>query len=95
MMGWTLVEVYYKKTQKNTQKNINQKKEQLARCRKAMMIGTLNARTVRLAHKQQELSRVFSDSGLEILGIQEHRIVHTDTTVIENVMGNILITSSV
>ena len=45
-----------------------------------MMIGTLNVRTVRLAYKQQELSRVFSDSGLEILGIQEHRIVYTDTS---------------
>ena len=75
------------KTQKNTKKYIYQKKGQLTSCQKAMMVGTLDVRTVRLAHKQLELSRVFSDSRLKILGIQEHRIVHTDTTVIDNIMG--------
>lgn len=63
-------------------------------CKKDSYIGTLNVRTIRKDHTRNELAHCFAKSGLTALGIQEHRIVHTEETksqCLEN--GSFLITS--
>ena len=47
------------------------------------LIGTFNIRTAREAYKRLELVTQFLESGMEILGIQEHRIVHQEPIRIE------------
>ena len=47
------------------------------------MVGTFNVRTVREGYKRLELVTQFLESGMEILGIHEHRIVHQEPIRIE------------
>ncbi len=71
------------KTQKNV-KNQNQKNGQpLVSCKQFSLVGTFNVRTVREGYKRLELVTQFLESGMEILGIQEHRIVHQEPIRIE------------
>ena len=39
-------------------------------------IGTLNVRAIRAVEKREELGHLFEESGMQILAIQEHRILH-------------------
>ena len=73
---------------KSCQKNI-------IKCTDFTYIGTLNVRTIRLGHKQCELAHRFANSGLEMMAIQEHRIIHDEPTK-TTVLGNdaYLLTSS-
>ena len=57
-------------------------------------IGTLNVRTARERHKQLELASLFMESGVSILGVQEHRIVHGEEIKIERYKGCRFITVS-
>ena len=64
-------------------------------CRKNTLIGTLNVRTARLDYMRQELANTFNSSGLEILGVQEHRVIHQEPIRMEKfAKGTCLITSS-
>ena len=53
-------------------------KGRLAQANKLICIGTLNVRTIRLQHKQQELANIFCNVKNNILGIVDHKIVHED-----------------
>ena len=84
-----------KKILEKTHKDINPKKPNILSCRSNTFVGTLNVRTARENHKRLELAKTFIDSGLEILGIQEHRVVHQELIKIEQLeRGTRLITSS-
>ena len=52
-------------------------------CRSFSYDGTLNVRTIRKRFLQEELASRFLDSGISILGVQEHRIVHGEPIKIE------------
>ena len=52
-------------------------------------IGTLNVRTIREDYKRLELATQFIRNGLEILGLQEHRIVHEEPIRIEHFKGGV------
>jgi len=69
-------------------------KAKLLRCKKEVIISTLNVRTMRDAHKRIELAHNFEEYGIDILGIQEHRIVHEDILKYEDIQGNTLVTTS-
>ena len=70
-------------------------KPALNRARKTIQIATLNVRTIRQSHKRQELVHTFGRSRIDILGIQEHRIIHSDTVQYEAFQeGTNLITTS-
>ena len=47
--------------------------EALLRCRKQLLIGTLNVNTLRNENRAAELDQCRKAVDLEILGIQEHR----------------------
>ena len=58
-------------------------------------MGTFNVRTIREDYKRLELATQFIRNGLEVLGIQEHRIVHEEPIRIEKFKGGVsLITVS-
>ena len=64
------------------------------RGQKGIFVGTLNVRTLREEYKRDELGVCMRNSGVQILGIQEHRIVH-GTEIGYQELGNCyLITSS-
>ena len=52
-------------------------------CRSILQIGTFNANTLRAENRAAELEQQRKDAGIEILGIQEHRIVLPDQNNIE------------
>ena len=69
----TRASINKKDLRKSCQKNI-------VKCTDFTYIGTLNVRTIRLEYKQRELAHRFASSGLEMMAIQEHRIVHAEPT---------------
>ena len=80
---------------KKKQKYKTPKKANILSCRSYNYIGTLNVRTIREDYKRMELSTLFGESGMEILGIQEHRIVHQDPIRMEKFTKGVhLITAS-
>ncbi len=48
-----------------------------------MSIGTINTRTLRSPHKQLELCALTQRYNIDVVGIQEHRIVHNDNNEIQ------------
>ncbi|KAF3841559.1 hypothetical protein F7725_007421 [Dissostichus mawsoni] len=54
----------------------------LMRCRRPFVMGTFNACTVREEARLVELAHCAEERGVEILGIQEHRRVHTDDRIV-------------
>ncbi|KAJ8406462.1 hypothetical protein AAFF_G00300360 [Aldrovandia affinis] len=54
----------------------------LLRCRRPFVMGTFNACTVREEARLVELAHCAEERGVEILGIQEHRRVHTDDQIV-------------
>ena len=70
-------------------------KKSLFSCTGITWVGTLNTRTIRTTQRKLEMVHLFEKSGAEIIGIQEHRIVHEEPLRIERVgKGSYLITSS-
>lgn len=68
----------------DSQRDVQQPKKQkmsIVSCKALSLIGTLNVRTIREQHKRQELAHTFARSGVKILGIQEHRIVHQEEDI--------------
>ncbi len=66
----------------------------LVSCRKNLNVSTLNVRTLSGNHRKQELAVNFSKYDLDLLGIQEHIIVHQETIRYGSIEGKTLITSS-
>ena len=64
-------------------KNHKKNQKSIISCKNDAYIGTLNVRTVREDHKRMELAKCFHGSGMKLLGIQEHRVVHEDDIKIE------------
>ncbi|KAJ4939860.1 hypothetical protein JOQ06_029296 [Pogonophryne albipinna] len=54
----------------------------LMRCRRPFVMGTFNACTVREEARLVELAHCAEERGVEILGIQDHRRVHTDVRIV-------------
>ncbi|KAJ4943537.1 hypothetical protein JOQ06_006037 [Pogonophryne albipinna] len=54
----------------------------LMRCRRPFVMGTFNACTVREEARLVELAHCAEERGVEILGVQEHRRVHTDDRIV-------------
>ena len=55
----------------------------LLRCRSHIKMGTFNANTLRTEYKVAECEQRRNDANIEILGVQEHRIILQDPTNIE------------
>lgn len=53
----------------------------------ATKIGTLNVRPIRTANKRLEFGYLFERGGLQILAIQEHRILHDEPIVVTTLGG--------
>ena len=58
----------------------------LFKCKKQITASTLNVRTLRESYKKEELAVNLIDKNIGILGIQEHRIIHQETTHYENLL---------
>lgn len=83
------------KPQKNVKDHNTKNSKSLITCREHSYIGTFNVRTAREDYKRLELAETFLESQMEILGVQEHRIVHQEPIRMENFKkGVCLITSS-
>jgi len=54
----------------------------------------MNVRTIRESHKKIELGHNFEEFGVDILGIQEHRICHEESLRYEDLEGKTLVTLS-
>ncbi|CAH1244595.1 Hypp7340 [Branchiostoma lanceolatum] len=54
----------------------------------------MNVRTIKEAQRREELSTNMALCDIDVLGIQEHRIVHEDDVRYESIHGNMLITTS-
>ena len=55
----------------------------LLRCRSHIKMGTFNANTLRTEYKVAECEQRRNDAGIDILGVQEHRIILQDPSNIE------------
>ena len=67
----------------------------LMNCKNETNISTLNVRTIRLSHKRHELVNNFTENGIDILGVVDHKIVHDDEPIrFEQFDNCFLITSS-
>lgn len=63
-------------------------------CKQIKLVGTMNVRTIREVSMQEELVHNFKEKHLDILAIQEHRIVHEDMLQQKDIDGVRMITSS-
>ncbi|XP_078661569.1 uncharacterized protein LOC144905694 [Branchiostoma floridae x Branchiostoma belcheri] len=66
----------------------------LVNCRRTTTISTLNVRTLKEARCREELATNLSLYEIDVLGIQEHRIVHEEEVKHEVINGQQLITTS-
>ena len=66
----------------------------LLRGQKDIFVGNLNVRTLREQYKRDELGVCMRNSGMQILGIQEHKIVHGTEIEYQDLGNCYLITSS-
>ena len=66
----------------------------LINCKKVIKISTMNVRTIREQRCREELVSNLIEQNIEVLGIQEHRIVHDETVRYERILGKTLITTS-
>ncbi|XP_072039049.1 craniofacial development protein 2-like [Amphiura filiformis] len=56
---------------------------QFLKCKKPINIATMNTRTLKNPHKQLELCALAKKYRIEVLAIQEHRIVHSDNSELQ------------
>ena len=64
------------------------------KCRHSMKIATFNVNTIRNDNKKEELAYVANKHQIEIIGIQEHRIIHNDVIEYRKIGEHHVITSS-
>ena len=69
---------------------------QLLMCKKTSLISTFNCRTLSSVKKLGELTASAQEYNIDIVCIQEHRILHEDTVIRHHVLKNkwVLLTSS-
>ena len=61
----------------------NSRERNLLKCKKSINIATMNARTLRSPHKQLELCALAKKYKIDVIGIQEHRIVQSDDSELQ------------
>ena len=59
------------------------KKPNFLKCKKTVNIGTMNTRSLRSPHKQLELCVLAQRYNNDVIGIQEHRMVHNDNSDVQ------------
>ncbi|XP_072042893.1 uncharacterized protein [Amphiura filiformis] len=69
-------------------------RKNLMNCKKIINISTMNVRTIRENRCREELVSNLIEYNIDILGIQEHRIVHKEPVKFEDILGQTLITTS-
>ena len=70
------------------------RRRNLVSCKKATTVSTMNVRPIRGQHCREELVSDLIDYTIEVLGIQEHRIVHDEPVRYENIIGRTLVTTT-
>ena len=65
----------------DTEERGRAREPRLLKCKKKIYISTLNTRTLRSIHLQEEICGLAKLHNQDILGIQEHRIVHQDEEI--------------
>ena len=63
-------------------------------CKDTITVSTMNVRTIREQRCREELISNLVSYDVDILGLQEHRIVHDDPVKYEIIQGKPLITTS-
>ena len=66
----------------------------LLKCKQGIIISTINVRTIREEHKQIKLKYNFEYHNIDILGIQEHRIIHDEKVRYKTIGRSIFVTTS-
>ena len=66
----------------------------LLKCKQEIITSTMNIRTIREEHKQIELKYNFEYHNIDILGIQEHRIIHDEKVRYKTIGRSIFVTTS-
>ena len=59
------------------------KKPNFLKCKKTVNIGTMNTRSLRSPQKQLELCVLAQRYNNDVIGIQQHRIVHNDNSDVQ------------
>ena len=72
----------------------SQRKEAVLRCGQRLLVGTHNVNTLRNENRAAELARCRNETDIEILGVQEHRIIHADPIEFKRLGSSYLVTSS-
>ena len=72
----------------------NSQPRSFLKCRHSMKIATFNVNTIRNDNQKEELAYVANKHQIEIIDIQEHRIIHNDEIEYRKVGEHHLITSS-
>ena len=70
------------------------KTKNLVSCKSTTIVSTMNVRTIRERCNREELAANLIEHNIDILGIQEHRIVHNEPVKYEDMLGSTLITTS-
>ncbi|XP_072050068.1 uncharacterized protein [Amphiura filiformis] len=71
------------------------RRRNLVNCKKVISISTMNVRTtIREQQCREELVSNLIEYNVEVLGIQEHRIIHAEPIRYENILDRTLITTS-
>ena len=63
-------------------------------CRKSLIVAFQNVRTLRSQAKQAELSHLMKANGVDIIGLADHKIMHSDSINYKEVNEYLLMTSS-
>jgi hypothetical protein len=63
-------------------------------CRREMVVGTLNVRTIREDWRKEVMVSRFLSSGVGVMGVQEHRICHGEDVQVERGKGFCFVSSS-
>ena len=66
----------------------------LVKYKNEVVLATLNVRTIREESKSKELVTQLAAKGIDIMGIQEHCIVHDEEARYRTIEGQFLITST-
>ena len=70
------------------------KRKSFISCKRKAIIGTMNVRTIREQRCREELVFNLTAYDVDILGLQEHQLVHDEPVKYESIQGKTLITTS-
>ena len=65
----------------NSKNNRSDKNCRLLTCNQEVFISTLNVRTIRKQGKTEELAHLFNSTKQSILGVVDHKLVHSDEAI--------------